>query len=334
MTTRTRYFVIASLLVLTVGLGTGLIAYYVGFPTSAFSQQGGPDELQFVPADASLVAYADVHEIMISGLRQKVRTMLPMKEDGQREFESHTGINIETDIDRVIAAIAPTPDGTASGPGSVIVLARGRFDEVKIEALMREHGAVVEQYKDQRIITAEQQQDHPSLSLAFLEPGLIAIGSPTLLHAAVDLKTGGASVTTNDEVMNLVGDLESGNVWAVGRFDVLAAQASLPSQVSQNLPAIQWFSASARIDSGVRGVIRAETRDEDAANALRDVIRGVLALAKLQIASHPVLETALRSLQLGGTGKTVAISFDVPADFFDALSALTQSPAPVAQPGQ
>jgi hypothetical protein len=36
MTVRTRYFVIVSLLVIVVGLGTGLVAYYVGFPTSAF----------------------------------------------------------------------------------------------------------------------------------------------------------------------------------------------------------------------------------------------------------------------------------------------------------
>src|SRR5215210_5602348 len=111
MTTKTRYFVITSLLVLAVGLGTGLLAYYVGFPTSAFSQQGGPDELQLVPANAALVAYADVHEIMLSGLRQTVRTIVPLKEDGQREFQSRTGINIETDIDRVIAAVVPAQTG-------------------------------------------------------------------------------------------------------------------------------------------------------------------------------------------------------------------------------
>src|SRR6185503_11582901 len=129
MTTRTRYFVIVSLLVLTVGLGTGLLAYYVGFPTSALSRAGGPDELQFVPADAAVVAYADVQEIMASDLRQKVRTMLPMKEDGQRQFESQTGINIETDIDRVVVAVSPARDVSVPPPGAPIVLARGRFDQ-------------------------------------------------------------------------------------------------------------------------------------------------------------------------------------------------------------
>ncbi len=330
MTTRTRYFVIVSLLVLTVGLGTGLLAYYVGFPTSALSRAGGPDELQFLPADAALVAFADVHEIMTSELRQKVRTMLPMKEDGQRQFENQTGINIETDIDRVVAAIAPTRDANVPPPGNGIVLARGRFDQVKIEALMREHGAQVEQYKDARIIVGEPHQGQPTISLTFLQPGLVAIGSGTLIHSAVDLKSGGPSVITNDEVMALIRDLDSGNAWAVGRFDVLASQTNLPAQLSERLPAIQWFSTSALIDSGIRGMIRAEARDEEAANALRDVVRGIMALAKLQTPSQPALGTVLRSLQLGGSDKTVSLSFEVPADVFSALGALAKPQEPAA----
>ena len=53
MTTKTRYFVVGSLLTLTIGLGVGLVAYSVGFSTAAFTNQGGPAELQFVPANAS-----------------------------------------------------------------------------------------------------------------------------------------------------------------------------------------------------------------------------------------------------------------------------------------
>src|SRR5215831_5720805 len=100
MTARTRYFVVISLLVLTVGLGTGLLAYYVGFPAGAFARRGGPDELQFVPRDATVVAYADVHEIMTSELRQKLRKAMPaMQENGRQEFEDRTGINLEYDVD-------------------------------------------------------------------------------------------------------------------------------------------------------------------------------------------------------------------------------------------
>jgi len=325
MTSKTRYFVITSLLVLIVGLGTGLLAYYVGFPTSALSRAGGPDELQFVPNDAALVAYADVQQIMTSDLRQKVRTLMPTKEDGQQQFQNLTGINIETDIDRVVFAVSPGRD-TTTRPASAIVLARGRFDQVKIEALMREHGATVDQYKDSRVIVSPENQQGRSVSLSFLEPGLAAIGTTNLVHTAVDLKAGGPSITTNDDVMRFVRELETGNAWAVGRFDVLASQTLLPEQVSQKLPAIQWFSASAQIDSGIRGLVRAEARDDEAGNALRDVIRGFMALVKLQVPSQPGLDAVVRSLELGGTGKTVTLSFEVPPAVFDAL-ALARKPA-------
>src|SRR5215510_6938828 len=130
MTVRTRYFVIVSLLVIVVGLGTGLVAYYVGFPTSAFFSRGGPEELRFLPGSASVVAYADVREVMASELRQRFRKSLAVdaQENGQREFQNLTGINIETDIERVVACF-----DAASGTGSMgagVVLARGTFDDV------------------------------------------------------------------------------------------------------------------------------------------------------------------------------------------------------------
>ena len=61
MTTKTRYFLVGSVLTLTVGLGVGLVAYSMGFSTAAFTAQGGPEELRFVPANAALVAYAEGH---------------------------------------------------------------------------------------------------------------------------------------------------------------------------------------------------------------------------------------------------------------------------------
>jgi hypothetical protein len=48
-------------------------------------------------------------------------------------------------------------------------------------------------------------------------------------------------------------------------------------------------------------------------------------LAKLQTSSRPELTTFIQSLQLGGTGKSVALSFDLPATALDALSSLGTS---------
>ena len=323
MTTRTRYFVVGSLLTVGVGLGIGVVAYSTGFATSAYTLQGGPEELQFVPANAALVAYADVHDLMLSNLRQRVRMAFRGKLDGQSDFQNQTGINIETDIDHVIAALVPsTGDQAGKTPGTGIVLARGRFDQVKIEALMREHGAQAEDYKGSRLIVGDTPQGKASVSVAFLEPGLVAVGTSALVRSAVDQKTGGASIATNDEMMGLIRDLATGNAWAAGRFDALTSQAHLPDGVTQQIPSISLFSASARIDSGVRGIIRAQTRDDESANSLRDVVRGFLALARLQTSASPEISELVQSLQLGGTGKSVSLSFDVPSTALDALESL------------
>src|SRR3954451_12744813 len=121
MSNKTRYFVIASLLVLGVGLSTGLVAYYVGFPAGAFASRGGPAVLGFVPRDASVIAYANVQEIMASELRQKLRQAIPIQENGQQELQNQTGINLETDIDTVVACMSP--EARDNTPGSGMVLA-------------------------------------------------------------------------------------------------------------------------------------------------------------------------------------------------------------------
>ncbi len=334
MTARTRYFVIVSLLVVGVGLGTGLVAYYVGFPAGAFARAGGPEELSFVPRDAAVVAYADVRDVMTSELRRKLHAALPTPSDGQREFEDKTGINIETDIDRVVACVNAERDA-AGRQGAGMVLARGRFNETKIEALMREHGAEVEEFRGKRLIVGAHPADSERHEFAatFLEPGLVALGSTRLVRAAIDLhqsgdnpQTGLQSVTGNEELMSLVKSLETGNnAWAVGRFDALQTQARLPSEVASRLPAITWFAVSGHVNGGLRGTVRAEARDEEAANNLRDVVRGFLALGKMQAGGRPEMQAMMQSLELTGTGRTVAISFSVPAEVFDFVANAAKS---------
>jgi hypothetical protein len=326
MTSKTRYFVIASLLVIGVGLGTGLVAYYVGFPAGAFAALGAPAELAYVPRNAAVIAYADVRDVMTSETRQRLRSAMPMPENGQRELEEKTGINIETDIDHIVACVYPGQDGTNHGG---MVLARGRFDEGKIEGLMREHGAHVEDYNTKRLIVSDEMHGGGAFALAFVEPGFVALGSANVVRTSIDLHQSGnnpqagiESVTGNEELMNLVRSLESGNAWAVGRFDALTSRARLPENLFSQIPAITWFSVTTHINGGVRGVLRAETRDDEAANNLRDVVRGFLALGKLQAGSRPEIQAMMSSLELGGTGKTVALSFDVPLQVFDLIETL------------
>ena len=118
--------------------------------------------------------------------------------------------------------------------------------------------------------------------------------------------------------MNLIRSIDSGNVWAVGRFDAIQSAAKLPPALSQ-LPAITWFSVTGQINDTISGAVRAEARDDESASNLRDVVNGFLALARMQSGSKPEFQALTQSMQLSGTGKTVELSFSVPGAIFDLL---------------
>ena len=85
------------------------------------------------------------------------------------------------------------------------------------------------------------------------------------------------------------------------------------------IPAVKTFAVMSHIDGGVTGTLRAEARDDQAAENLRQVVQGFLALGRLQAQGDAKVAAMLQSLQLSGSGKTVALSFSVPADIFDML---------------
>ena len=320
MTKKTRLFLLLAAGVLVVGLGTGIIASYIGLPALALQGADGPDELQYIPSDATVVAYANVRDVMNSELRQKVRQLRPEGERKEDDFQEKTGIDIENDVDEIVAAVT-----AAAEQEKALVIARGRFNQVRIEGLIREHGGQAVNYKGTRLLTHAGEREHGEMALAFVEPGLVAFGSAPSVRQAIDRKRGGpntANITTNDEVMGLVRDIDDGNAWAVGRFEAIAKSARLPREVAGQLPPINWFAASGHVNGGVRGLLRAEARDEAAAQNLRDVVRGFMALARLQSSARPELTTMMESLELGGDGKTVSLAFTVPSEVIDMLGAM------------
>jgi len=317
MTKQTRYFLGGSAALLVVGLGTGLVAYYGGGFPSLSASRSGPSELAYVPADSAVVAYANVREVMDSQLRQRIKAIVP-QEQGQKEFQEQTGIDIERDIDYVVAAATKfgSPAGQTEPNG--LVVARGRFNTTQLEALVRDHGGVVEEYKGKRLVKASAGDGRHSMALAFLEPGLVAIGSESAIKSSIDAQLSAHSITSNNEMMELVADIDAGNnAWAVGRFEAIANQARLPQEIASKIPPISTFAVMTHIDGGISGTLRADSRDEESANNLRQVVQGVIALAKMS--NDPKATALVNSLQLGGSGKTVALSFSVPAEILDMI---------------
>jgi hypothetical protein len=316
MTRNTRYFMAGSAAVLAAGLTTGLVAYYGG-GFQALSASAGPTELRYVPPDAAVIAYADVAAIMNSELRLRIKEAMPMHQKGQEEFQRETGIDIERDIEYIVAAVTP-------GTHSALLVARGNFNPSLLESLALQHGAVVETYRDKRLVSkaaGSNDSDGPKGgTLAFLEPGLVAIGDTATVRRAIDAQLSSTSVTSNGEIMGLVGDIATGNnAWAVGRFDVLTSHAKLPEQIARQIPPVKWFAAAGHINGGVSGMVRVEANDDQAAELLRRQVNGALAFGEMMARSDARAAAALKTLQISGSGKTVQLSFTVPGELLQMV---------------
>lgn len=321
MTKGTRFFLIGAVVVVMAGVATGLVAFYNGSLVLGSSSQ--PSEFSYLPSTSTAVAYADVRAIMNSEFRKKLRQVLPTG-DEQAKLKAEIGVDIEKDIDSVVAAMA----GNEPEHGGVVLI-RGRFNEQTIEAAATRHGAKAEGYKGKKLLLmadhgemgASRDGGKPAVAcLAFLERGLVALGDSASVKRAIDTGAGGESVTKNAELMKLVTEIRgTGNAWAVGRMDSFSNHA-LPGAVKEQLAAVQFMAASVKINGGVSGLLRAEARDDQSAEQLRDIVRGALAAGKLMSGKEPKVDAMLNSFQMQGTGKTVSLTFVVPPEVFDILN--------------
>ena len=280
-----------------------------------------------MPADVTALAYADVRTIMSSAFSQKLREVLPTGE-GKNELHRDLGLDIERDIDVVVAGFT----GDEPTKGGALVLVRGRFNDSLIETTAVQHGATAEDYHGKRMLlmtgdhhaVAEGQPAPEGVrrpAVGFLEPGLLALGDAASVRQAIDRPGTKTDISTNVEFMKLVNDVRGGaNAWAVGRFDVFSKHASLPDEIKSKLPALQHVAVSAHVNGGVNGTLRAETRDEQAAQDLKAVLSGALAAGRLVAGQDQRANAVLNSLQVGGADKSVTLSFAVSPEVLDVLS--------------
>ena len=315
MSNRTRSFMIGSALVMIVCLCTGLVAYYNG---GILGRTDLPSsEMAYIPADLGVVGYADVRAVMNSEFRQRVKQMLPSGEEIEK-LKTELGVDIEHDIDSVVAGFS------AAGPNHPggIALLRGRFNDAQIETVATQHGAVAETYRGKRLVLTQGDERG---GVAFLEPGLIALGEATTLKKAIDAQATREGITKNADLMKRIDEIQMGHkAWMVGRVDALP-HPELPAQIRDQVSAVQWFAVGANVNGDLNGTLRATARDEAAAQNLREMATGGLAAAKLFAGQDPKLQTLANSVQITGVGNSVSVTFRVSPELLDLLGGFAGS---------
>jgi hypothetical protein len=354
VTKKSRYALVALSAVLIIGLGVSLVGYLVLRSSRSGVPVGVPDEVRYVPANAALVAYANVRGVMNSELR---KALLPAAGTGPRQgrhmMNDFAGIDVEKQVDHVLAYVESTESspqraadaqnapGTPGAPESAEVAAaptpprgmmfvRGSFEQGRVEQSIRDHGGIIEDYHGHHISVKREGSDE--MAIGFVRPDLIAIGQADLVRRALVAQDSSKNLTSNTELMDFIRTASGSTAWVVGHFDAVSRGMKLPTAVTRQVPPIRLFSAKADVNGGLKATIAAETDDEATAQQLRDVVRGFLALGRLQGGSNPEFESALKSIQLSGTNKTVQLSFSVSPETMRSLAPERRRMSPESAP--
>lgn len=335
MSKRTRVFVLVASSILLVGLGSAGVASYVGLQNIRLLGGNGAVELAYVPSSATLVAYADVRDILQSELGRTLAAHFissHQNNDGPQVFEQ-VGIDPQKDVYSVLVvglpALQPPVDGKPVPHAFALV--RGHFDYPRIEAVVTGHGGAIDVYQGTRFASLKGPDIGTNVALAFLDDELMAIGEVGAVRQALDTKIAGVGgIKENDELLALIKRVDDGSSWAVARSDALQQQAPIPSEVSRQLPAISWFAARGTIDDHLSGTLFAQTKDEQSAKDLREVISGLLAFGRMQAGQQPEFKALVDSIQLGGEGSQVSVAFSVPPAMVEKFTPRARAPRPSA----
>jgi hypothetical protein len=357
MTPRSRYILLGSAALLPIGLAAGLIAY-LAYNRAPGLPAGVPGELRYVPADAEIVAYADVQAIANSALRRELDRIATESGRGRKDMSQFAGLDLEKQVSHVVAYLESMDTASPSPLRATraMILARGTFEPSAIEQFIREHGGTIEDYRGKRLgmhrpeprgdrSDGRDQGGKPDLppqemAVGFVQPGLIALGQADLVKRVLDLASDraaerGPDITTNTDVMNLITDASGSTAWVVGRFDAVSRRIGIPTSLTRQVPPLRLVSARAAINGGVKATITAETADQAAAEQVRDVVRGFISLMRLQAGAKPALQSTLKSIELAAADRTVQLSFAMTSEAIRAIAPQPGQPEPqVPAPSQ
>jgi hypothetical protein len=326
--TRSRLVVIASMIVVAVGVAAALGALWLDPARAAVGPLPAP-ALVF-PADARSVMGFDVKRFTASPFYARYGSQKGMRPEALAQLEEKTGLNPERDIDQIVVAGTETARGGVPG----IALVTGRFDLYKLGRAIETQGKARGYNHDGVTVYAYPEEGPRATAVALLDGSTLLFGQKDRVEAAVASRTRGETpLRGNAVLLALVEKIRPGSTfWMVGDQSVLAGlPASIPAPGASagtegggatiNLPALRSVTVTGDLDPQVSISVTGEAKDDAAAKNLADVVRGFVALASLQAQQKPELQQLASAFNVATEQNRVLVTARIPYAMIDALQA-------------
>lgn len=293
-------------------LGVIALAVVVGLVAtiSVPAQTVTPDEatLKLFPPETEGIAHVDIAGLRNAPIFQElILKNLPAQLPNElNEFVRVTGFDIQKDVDRVTAG--------RIGKQDMLVIAQARYDKFKLEQFVKDKAGDEirsETYLGRVIYTGAHGEEGRNGGVAFIDNLIVAGNLPAVKQAIDRLAAPAASVIQNTELMNEIRTIDAGNqVWAVGKIDLksplgVGAGQKLGEMAGQ----LKTGTYQMRMDQDVHLKATGSFGSPEMAKSTSDMLRGLMAMAKLQIASEEKLAKLLEGLSVENSAEKLIVTF-------------------------
>jgi hypothetical protein len=326
------------------------IVFLVGIAFFGYQRWSEPkgaereDLLALMPADASVIFFADFNELrrttFFAGLYAWAPK--PQADADYAQFLKETGFDYERDLGRI--AIATEKNGQGS---TLFVVADGNFDRQKIAAFASQDRTVTKN-GGREIFSVPINGSAKKISFLFLRDDRIALTDRTDLGMLLRKMAGNRDMA---DWHSRFERLSGSPVFAVIRQDAaagaaLAAQApgGLRSpQLSTLLDQLQWITLAGKPENErLRVVAEGECTAEATARQLTDLLNGIVILAEAGLndaKTRQQLDPAMREAYMEllksadvskidrGDTKSVRLVFDISPRFLEAARVASPMPS-------
>jgi len=310
--------------VVFAGVLVGAVAYFGGRGVSAQTGSGGPS-LAFVPKGASLIGYVDLKSVASSPLAESwsesMRERTPFS--ALDELEESTGIDAMNDIDSLTLAIGP---GTGK-PERWGIAVKGVFDRDRLVEKLSAHKGEVETSTHAGTDVYLVRGGSETTAMAQPDDSTVLIGDAAYVREMLDSGSGAKPSAAGSLAAWGYGDFQGETFWFAGT----------PPDVVQGLvgrgsgnESLRTFAVTGRLDADLLLRARGQAVDSKKAQELADVLRGIMALARLQQDSSPrgaLLGRVMESVSVELADQEIDVNLTVP---YDSIRELLESQKKVA----
>jgi hypothetical protein len=270
-----------------------------------------PDQvlLGLFPQDSDSMIFIDVNALRNVELVEEYLDRFAVQvQDKAADFSRSTGLDPIDDVNQILLGW--------TGDDEFLIGLTSDYDAADLQRYLEGRGSVSEAYEDWRIY----QSDAPSdWSLAF-EDNLVLIGDVAAVRGALGRRgTQAPNAANNAELLTSIQSIEPGSqVWGVGRLPgAFIPEALAPPMAIDLIAALERVTYQMRVDSAVTARAVGEFADPDAAARTSDLLRGIVALAKMQVMGSEDLVRLLDGFRIDSVGSAIEVHFSADGDLLE-----------------